>query len=89
MPTQQALRHLDHAFRNFYEGRAKYPSFHTKHGPQAAEYTTSAFRWDAQARTLMLAKMHTPLHIHWSRPLPEGAHPTTVTVSRDTAGATS
>ncbi|WIG59688.1 MAG: Mobile element protein [Ktedonobacterales bacterium] len=86
VPTQQALRHFDRAFRNFYEGRAQYPSFHTKHGPQAAEYTTSAFRWDAQARTLTLAKMHTPLHIHWSRPLPEGAHPTTVTVSRDTAG---
>ena len=37
-------------------------------------------------RTLTLAKMDTPLHIHWSRPLPEGAVPTTVTVSRDTAG---
>ncbi len=30
--------------------------------------------------------METPLHIHWSRPLPDGAQPTTVTVSRDTAG---
>ena len=27
-------------------------------------------------RTLTLAKMDTPLHIHWSRPLPEGAMPT-------------
>ncbi len=26
------------------------------------------------------------LHIHWSRPLPAGATPTTITVSRDTAG---
>ncbi len=25
MPLQQALRHLDRAFRNFFEGRAKYP----------------------------------------------------------------
>ena len=25
VPTQQALRHLDRAFRNFFEGRAAYP----------------------------------------------------------------
>jgi putative transposase len=86
VPTQQALRHLDKAFRNFFEGSAKYPTFHKKHRAQAAEYTTSAFRWNPEARTLTLAKMDTPLHIHWSRPLPEGAQPTTVTVSRDTAG---
>jgi putative transposase len=34
----------------------------------------------------MLAKMEAPLAIRWSRPLPEGAQPSTVTVSRDTAG---
>jgi putative transposase len=86
VPTQQALRHLDRAFRNFFEGRGKYPNFHKKRGVQSAEYTTSAFRYDAEARTLTLAKMATPLHIHWSRPLPEGMTPTTVTVSRDAAG---
>lgn len=86
VPTQQALRHLDRAFRNFFEGRAKYPAFHTKHGPQAAEYTTSAFRWDAAAHALTLAKMDAPLAIRWSRPLPDGAQPSTVTVSHDTAG---
>jgi putative transposase len=86
VPTQQALRHLDKAFRNFFEGHAHYPTFHKKRGNQSAEYTTSAFRWDAEARTLTLAKMATPLPIHWSRPLPDGATPTTVTVSRDTAG---
>ena len=51
------LRHLDRAFRNFFEGRAKYPAFHKKHGPQAAEYTTSAFRWNADTSGLTLAKM--------------------------------
>lgn len=86
VPPQQALRHLDKAFRNFFEGRAKYPTFHKKHGAQSAEYTTSAFRWNAETRTLTLAKMATPLHIHWSRPLPDGAVPTTITISRDTAG---
>jgi putative transposase len=59
VPTQQALRYLDKAFRNFFEGRAKYPKFHKKHGAQAAEYTTSAFRWNAETRTLILAKMET------------------------------
>ncbi|HEY1389729.1 MAG TPA: RNA-guided endonuclease TnpB family protein [Ktedonobacterales bacterium] len=86
VPTQQALRHLDKAFRNFFEGRARYPRFHKKHSAQSAEYTTSAFRWDAETRTLTLAKMDVPLHIHWSRPLPDDAIPTTVTISRDTAG---
>jgi putative transposase len=86
VPTQQALRHLDLAFRNFFEGRAKYPGFHKKHGSQAAEYTTSAFRWDAQTYALTLAKMETPLVIRWSRSLPAGAQPSTVTISRDTAG---
>jgi putative transposase len=86
VPTQQALRHLDRAFRNFFEGRARCPAFRKKHGRQAAEYTSSAFRWDAAHQQLMLAKMDAPLAIRWSRPLPEGAAPSTVTVSRDSAG---
>jgi len=83
VPPQQALRHLDRAFRNFFEGRAKFPTFKKKHGEQAAEYTTSAFKWDG--KQLTLAKMDTPLNIVWSRPLPKGAKPTTVTVTKDTA----
>jgi putative transposase len=50
VPLQQALRHLDKAFRNFFEGRAKYPAFHKKQGRQAATYASSAFRWDAPTR---------------------------------------
>ncbi len=84
VPMQQALRHLDTGFRNFFAGRAAYPAFHTKHGKQAAEYTTSAFR--VRDGQLTLAKMDAPLPIHWSRPLPQGAKPTTVTVSKDAAG---
>src|SRR5215813_13535675 len=67
VPSQQALRHLDRAFRNFFEGRAKYPTFKKKHGRQAAEYTTSAFRWEADKRSLTLARMNAPLAIQWSR----------------------
>ena len=62
VPIQQALRHLDKAFRNFFEGRAKYPNFHKKHGKQSATYASTAFRWDAETRSLTLAKMETPLH---------------------------
>jgi putative transposase len=85
VPLQQSLRHLDRAFVNFFAGRAKYPRFKSKkRGNQAATYTATAFTW--KEGTLTLAKMDAPLDIRWSRPLPEGALPSTVTVSRDTAG---
>ncbi len=85
VPLQQTLRHLHTAFRNFFDRRAKYPRFKSKKKSRAsAEYTASAFRYcDGH---LTLAKMAEPLDIVWSRPLPEGARPSTVTVSRDAAG---
>ncbi len=55
-------------------------------GQQSATYVSGAFRYDAATRTLTLAKLEEPLAIRWSRPLPDGAMPTTVTVSRDMAG---
>src|ERR1051326_8717185 len=84
VPTQQALRHLDKAFRNFFDGRTKYPKFKKKRDRQAAEYTTSAFTWDGSALTL--AYMQEALPIRWSRPLPREAKPSTITVSRDPSG---
>ncbi len=85
VPLQQALRHLQAAFANFFARRAKYPTFKSKKRSRAsAEYTRSAFRW--RDGRLTLAKMSAPLAIVWSRPLPEGAEPSTVTVSRDAAG---
>jgi putative transposase len=84
VPLQQALRHLDNAFRNLFAGHARYPAFKKKRGRQAATYASSAFRWDAQARALTLAKMDTSLDIHWSRSF--AGNPITVTVSKDTAG---
>ncbi|MEV2224664.1 RNA-guided endonuclease TnpB family protein [Nocardia vinacea] len=85
VPLQQTLRHLQGAFANFFDKRAKYPRFKSKKkSPASAEYTRSAFRYrDGQ---LTLAKMAEPLDIVWSRPLPEGAEPSTVTVSWDAAG---
>ncbi|QUX27357.1 transposase [Nocardiopsis akebiae] len=84
VPLQQTLRHLHTAFRNFFDRRAKYPRFKSKKTSRAsAEYTRSAFGY--RDGRLTLAKMAEPLDIVWSRPLPEGARPSTVTVSRDVA----
>ncbi|MET7508255.1 RNA-guided endonuclease TnpB family protein [Streptomyces albidoflavus] len=85
VPLQQALRHLQTAFANFFGRRSKYPRFKSrKKSRKSAEYTTSAFRF--REGKLTLAKMAEPLDIVWSRPLPEGASPSTVTVSQDAAG---
>ncbi|MFH8930989.1 RNA-guided endonuclease InsQ/TnpB family protein [Streptomyces pristinaespiralis] len=85
VPLQQALRHLQTAFANFFGKRARYPRFKSrKKSRQSAEYTTSAFRF--RDGRLTLAKMSEPLDIVWSRPLPQGASPSTVTVSKDAAG---
>ncbi|MEU3452163.1 RNA-guided endonuclease TnpB family protein [Micromonospora sp. NPDC006766] len=85
VPLQQTLRHLQAGFAAFWDKRSRYPRFKSKRKSRAsAEYTRSAFRW--RDGRLTLAKMSSPLDIVWSRPLPEGAEPSTVTVSRDTAG---
>lgn len=85
VPLQQCLRHLQTAFTNFFAQRAKYPRFKSrKKSRKSAEYTTSGFRF--RDGKLTLAKMREPLDIVWSRPLPEGAQPSTVTVSQDAAG---
>jgi putative transposase len=85
VPLQQCLRHLQGAFTGFFEGRAKYPRFKSrKKSRRSAEYTSSAFRY--RDGRLTLAKMREPLDIAWSRPLPEGPVPSTVTVSQDAAG---
>ncbi|MFI6564708.1 RNA-guided endonuclease InsQ/TnpB family protein [Streptomyces sp. NPDC050534] len=85
VPLQQALRHLQSAFTSFFTKRSAYPRFKSrKRSCAAAEYTRSAFTW--RNGRLTLAKMRGAIDIRWSRPLPDGADPSTVTVSRDAAG---
>ncbi|KUL29755.1 RNA-guided endonuclease InsQ/TnpB family protein, partial [Actinoplanes awajinensis] len=85
VPLQQCLRHLQGAFAAFWEKRTRYPRFKSKRKSRAsAEFTASAFRFTDGKLTL--AKMSAALDIVWSRPLPEGQSPSTVTVSRDSAG---
>src|SRR6266536_1637660 len=83
VPLQQALRHLDRAFLNFFERRGKYPVFKKKRNQQSATYADTAFGW--RNGHLTLAKMADPLDIHWSRPLPKGSKPSSVTITRDCA----
>lgn len=78
---QQSLRNLDTAFKNFFQGRAKYPTFKKKAARQSARYTTSGFSYrDGQIR---LAKHKAPLNIRWSRRFT--GIPSSVTVSKDSA----
>ncbi|NET27011.1 RNA-guided endonuclease TnpB family protein [Okeania sp. SIO1I7] len=84
VPLQQSLRHLQTAFTNFFSGRAKYPNFKKKRNGGSAEFTKSAFKWkDGQ---IYLAKCAEPLAIRWSRQLPPGCIPSTITVKLDPSG---
>jgi len=84
VPLQQGLRHLQTAFSNFFVGRAKYPNFKKKHQGGSAEFTKSAFKWrDGQVH---LAKCAEPLAIRWSRLLPQGIEPSSVTVKLSPSG---
>ncbi|MDI3386073.1 RNA-guided endonuclease TnpB family protein [Streptomyces sp. B-S-A8] len=85
VPLQQSLRHLQAAFSAFFSGHSRHPRFKSrKRSKRSAEYTASGFRYcDGRLR---LAKMSEPLDIVWSRPLPPGVSPTTVTVTQDRSG---
>ena len=78
VPLQQGLRHLQTAFTNFFAGRAKYPNFKKKHQGGSAEFTKAAFK--LKNGQIYLAKCDKPLDIRWSRQLPEGCEPSSVTV---------
>ena len=85
VPLQQSLRHLQDGFQRFWSKQNAYPRFKSrKKSRKSAEFTSSAFRWKDGA--LWLAKCDAPLDIVWSRALPEGAQPSSITVSQDRAG---
>lgn len=84
-PLQAALRNLQGAFDKFWRKQARYPRFKKKgKSKDSATYFSNCFTYsDGQIK---LAKQSKPLAIRWSRPLPEAAAPSQVTVSRDSAG---
>jgi putative transposase len=84
VPLQQGLRNLQKAFVNFWAGRAKYPNFKKKRSGGSAEFTKAAFRWrDGQ---IFLAKCTEALPIRWSRSLPSGCEPSTITIKLEANG---
>lgn len=83
VPLQHSLRHLQAAFRNFWDKRTAYPSFKRKSGRQSATYARNAFRFEVGNQRLLMAKMGR-LKIKWSRRVP--VEPTTVTVIRMPSG---
>lgn len=82
VPTQQTLRNQQTAFKNFFEGRAKYPTFKSKKHKQSAEFTKSGFKY--KDGKIYIAKNKEPLNIKWSRMLP--SEPSTITISKDRTG---
>ncbi|MFY9997566.1 MAG: RNA-guided endonuclease TnpB family protein [Leclercia sp.] len=82
VPLQQALRHQQAGFSNFFAGRARYPTFKSKRHKQAATLTDAAFKY--RGGKLYMAKSKAPLDVRWSRPLP--SVPSTITLSKDAAG---
>ena len=86
VPLQQAVRHQQAAYTNFFAGRARYPRYKSRNGRQSAEYTRSGFRY--RNGRLYLAKIDAPIDFVWSWPDidPAAIDPSTVTVSRDPCG---
>jgi hypothetical protein len=86
-PLQAALRNLQGAFDRFWRKQNRYPRFKLKgRSRDSATYFRNCFTFrDGRVK---LAKQSEPLDIRWSRPLPEGAEPSQVTVSRNAGGST-
>ena len=84
-PLQATLRHLQDAYTRFWSKQNGYPRFKKKgRSKDSATYFRNCFTY--RNGQIKLAKQSEPLNIRWSRPLPEGADPSSVTVSRDSAG---
>ena len=82
VPLQQTLRHQQEAFKNFWSGRAKYPTFKKRNRKQSATFVSSAFKFtDGQ---LFIAKSKELLTIRWSQPL--SSEPSSITISKHCAG---
>ena len=86
VPLQQTLRHLGTAFQRFFEKKAGYPRYKSRHDKQSATFVKSGFRLSGDLRQpqVQLPKMAEPLSIRWTRDLP--SEPTSITITKDKAG---
>jgi putative transposase len=75
---QQKINDLDVAYKNFFEKRAKYPKFKKKSSGGSFRLVKTGFRFkDGQ---LFVAKCKEPVQVRWSRKLPKGSNPTSITI---------
>ena len=79
-----SLRHLQAAYDNFFRKTAGYPRLKSRRSKQSITLSNNGFM--IRGKKVKLDKMREPLNIRWSRRLPKGAKPTSVTVSVDKAG---
>lgn len=82
----QKLIDLDRAFKNFFEGRARYPRFKKKYATQSVRYQLDQREMPGSyvgGERLLLRKLG-PVRVRWSR-VPHGV-PKMATVKRDAAG---
>ncbi len=90
---QQTLRDQDRAFNNFFGSctgtrrgpKMRYPRFKTRNSRKSLRFTKQGFT-HTNGEIRLAKMMDEPLGIVWSRPLPEGVAPSSVTVSQDAAG---
>ncbi len=90
---QQTLRDQDRAFKNFFDSctgkrngpRMRYPRFKTRNSRKSLRFTKQGFT-HTNGEIRLAKMMDEPLGIVWSRPLPLGVAPSSVTVSQDAAG---
>ena len=54
VPLQQSLRHQQTAFKNFWEGRAKYPTFKKRHSQQSASFCSFSLQPTKKVSYLLL-----------------------------------
>lgn len=84
-PLQASLRNLQAAFDKFWRKKAAYPTFKVKgKSRESATFFVGSFTY--RGGQLKLAKQSEPLDVRWSRAMPEGAAPSSVTISKDSAG---
>jgi putative transposase len=84
VPLQQALRCLQTAFNNFFEGRAGYPNFKKKSQGGSALFADNAF--SLKNGEIFIAKCKEALPIRWSRLLPKNAQPSSITIKLTPSG---
>ena len=81
---QQSVRHLDTSVKRFFKKISKFPRFKSRKRNHGFTLTKSAF--SIKDGELYIAKCKEPLKVVYSRPLPEGLEPTSVTISRKASG---